>query len=207
MVVFGVSGKSLSPRSSLRIALPILAGTPRNAPTPARAGILRDRTAGAAAAALGFRSATTVRCVGDSCGFHAHAASADSSRERDHSAGSRSSAGCGRDTGGLRRSDLRRLPPALAYGRSASRRVLCGGSARSPACGTQSPRGCVPRSRCAARAFVECEACPLRAASLYRPASRQPCIPPASRPHPARPWPKKDNREYLNTVMLLNTDS
>lgn len=28
-----VSGKGLSPRSSLRLALPILAGTPRNAPT------------------------------------------------------------------------------------------------------------------------------------------------------------------------------
>ncbi len=79
---------------------------------PARAGILRERTPGTAAAALGFRSATAVRCVGDGCGFRAHAASADSSPERDHSAGSLSSAGWGRDTGGLPRSNLRRLPCA-----------------------------------------------------------------------------------------------
>ena len=56
------TGKSLSPRSSLRLALPILAGTPRNAPTPADAGILLGRTDGAAAAALGLRSATGVHC-------------------------------------------------------------------------------------------------------------------------------------------------
>jgi hypothetical protein len=37
-------GKRLSPRSSLRLVLPILAGTPRNAPTPAKAGL--DSTSG-----------------------------------------------------------------------------------------------------------------------------------------------------------------
>jgi hypothetical protein len=77
------------------------------------AGILRARAAGTAAPALGFRCVTDVRCVGDGCGLRAHAASADSSPERDHSAGSLSSAGCGRDTGGLPRSDLRRLLPPL----------------------------------------------------------------------------------------------
>lgn len=76
---------------------------------PAAAGILRARAAGAAAPALGFRCVTDVRCVGDGCGLRAHAASADSSPERDHSAGSLSYAGCGRDTGGLPRSNLRRL--------------------------------------------------------------------------------------------------
>jgi len=40
------SGERLSPRSSLRLALPILAGKPRNAPMPAHAGILRGRRPG-----------------------------------------------------------------------------------------------------------------------------------------------------------------
>lgn len=37
---FRLTGKSLSPRASQSLAFPILAGTPRNAPTPAGAGIL-----------------------------------------------------------------------------------------------------------------------------------------------------------------------
>jgi hypothetical protein len=58
---------------------------------------------------LGSASRPAFTAVGDGCGLCAYAASADSSPERDHSAGSLSSASCGRDTGGLPRSDLRRL--------------------------------------------------------------------------------------------------
>ena len=119
-----------SPRASLSLAHPILAGTPRNAPMPAAAGILRARAAGAAAPALGLRCAPDVRCGGDGCGFRAHAASADSSPERDHSAD--------RFLRRLR-TRHRRLaalqpaptPPALPFGLFAPRRVLRAGPGHS----------------------------------------------------------------------------
>jgi hypothetical protein len=47
-------GKRLSPRTSLRLALPILAGAPRNAPTPAKAGLV-------SASVIGHRSGVPLR--------------------------------------------------------------------------------------------------------------------------------------------------
>lgn len=93
--------KSRAPHSS--------GDTPQR-PDAGSAGIHLAQAAGPAAPALGLRCATNVRCGRDGCGLCAHAASADSSPERDHSAGSLSSAGYGRDTGGLPRANLRRLP-------------------------------------------------------------------------------------------------
>ena len=47
-------GKRLSPRSSLRLVFPIQAGTPRNAPTPAKAGLV-------SASGTGHRSGVPLR--------------------------------------------------------------------------------------------------------------------------------------------------
>lgn len=55
-----LSGKSLSPRSSLRLALPILAGPPRNAPTPAKAGILSAARCAGGSSGASLRSRVIV---------------------------------------------------------------------------------------------------------------------------------------------------
>jgi hypothetical protein len=101
-------GKRLSPRQSLRLSLPILAGTPRNAPQPADAGIDLARAGGFAAPALPLRfRLRSFTAVGDALVPALTGASGDSSSEHDHSPGSLSFAGFGRDTGGLAA-----LPPA-----------------------------------------------------------------------------------------------
>ena len=88
-------------------------------PVPATAGILRAR---AARQALRSRRLRSLR----------PRASTNSSPERDHSAGSLSSAGCGRNTRQLAALQPAPPPHPLPFGPSAPRRILRAGPALSP---------------------------------------------------------------------------
>ena len=85
-MLFG-PGKGLSPRSSLRLALPILAGTPRNAPIRLSPVITARRSIRRSGASLRFRLDPFV-ALRDALAPALTAASGDSSPERDHSPGS-----------------------------------------------------------------------------------------------------------------------
>ncbi|ACB77732.1 hypothetical protein Oter_4461 [Opitutus terrae PB90-1] len=128
----GASGEKPFPAGESASRPPHSSGAPpRNAPTPACAGIFRERTAATAAAALRFRSATAVRC-----GWR-RLRPLRSRRLRRFVARARPFVGIAF----LRklRTRHRRLtalqpaptPPALPCGRSAPRRVLRAGCARS----------------------------------------------------------------------------
>lgn len=106
--------KGLSPRASLRLAIPILAGKPRNAPMPTDAGILPALASALGTPALPLRfRLCPFAAIGDGLVHALSAVSGDSSPERDHSPGSLSVAGSGRATPALPRYHLRRRLPSL----------------------------------------------------------------------------------------------
>ena len=180
-MIFG-PGKRLSPRSSLRLVLPILAGTPRNAPIRLSPVITARRSIRRSGASLRFRLGPFV-ALRDALAPALTAASGDSSPERDHSPGSLPPQAALATPAALPRVRRRRLVASLASvrlhsasplrdGRSGANRCRQYSGLRLPtgSCRSGAARAGGARSRCAARAIFFERSHTLRGCLMIAPA-------------------------------------